>query len=391
MPRLAVNMLVLNGASVLRRCLGSLKGIVDELVVIDTGSTDGTKKVLEEIASELGLAHFYYERLHPFGDQFFTDEAASFKMPMPGPFTGRRVCSDWAKTRNLALDNTTADYVLKLDADDEVVSPPENLARTLDYLDAKPDVDVVSAPYEICDGQGNLEWLSMYVRLWRRSVFTDVDDDSTMTDVEGIRWTQPLHEYLTPVLPRRTLFAAQGLRVRDHRDSLGEGVRLAHRNLKVLLRAWEQDDRRTILEPEDLRKDHVFRFTLAHEAAEVFPTWSRERLFRVMGGSDPSDASTLSDCHYHLGRSYEAEGNLSKAVETYLAADETAPHTQALLCALRARENLKDFERCGLLRKTILTRTGMGTDDPLPFNCDLKLLAKLRLQLGMYGTIIFHP
>ena len=50
MPRLAVNMMVLNGASVLPRCLLPLKGIIGELVVIDTGSTDNTKQVLEDVA-----------------------------------------------------------------------------------------------------------------------------------------------------------------------------------------------------------------------------------------------------------------------------------------------------------------------------------------------------
>ena len=40
------------------------------------------------------------------------------------------------------------------------------------------------------------------------------------------------------------------------------------------------------------------------------------------------------------------------------------------------------------LREKILTRTGMGLEDPLPFNCDLKLLRDLRMQLGLYGTMI---
>jgi glycosyltransferase involved in cell wall biosynthesis len=55
MPRLAVNMMVLNGAKVLRRCLLPLVGVIDELVVIDCGSEDETRQVLEELASELHL------------------------------------------------------------------------------------------------------------------------------------------------------------------------------------------------------------------------------------------------------------------------------------------------------------------------------------------------
>jgi hypothetical protein len=215
----------------------------------------------------------------------------------------------------------------------------------------------------------------MYARLWRRSA-------------PGLKWRQPLHEYLGSTFPERTLFVAQGLRVCDHRDSLGEGVRIAHRNLKVLLRAWENHN--SIVMQEDFRSDPTFRFTLAHEAVEVFPVWSRERLVDVMNMIAPNEAGMLADCHYHIGRSYEVEELFPKALEAYFAADETAPHTQALLRALEVAERLEDFEHCGSLRKTILARTGMGMDDPLPYNCDLKLLAKLRLQLGMYGTMIFH-
>ena len=90
MSSIAVNMMVLNGALVLRRCLLPFKGIVNELVVVDTGSMDGTFYTLAKLAIEIG-AVFKYFPLDPFSDGFFTDEATSFRLPMPGPFTGRRV------------------------------------------------------------------------------------------------------------------------------------------------------------------------------------------------------------------------------------------------------------------------------------------------------------
>jgi len=217
----------------------------------------------------------------------------------------------------------------------------------------------------------------MYARLWRRN---------------QIRWAQPMHEYLTPVLPQNTLFVAQGLRVRDWRDSPGDGVRLTHRNLKVLLHDWENGERKTLSSAEELHAYDVYKFTLAHEAAEVFPSWCRVIHLGLMPHFAKNDHNMLSDCHYHLGRSFEAERNFKAAVEAYLAADEVVPHTQALLCALRALEcddEVKDFMLAGQLREKILTRTGMGSQDPLPFNCDLKLLRKLRTQLVVYGTMIF--
>ena len=372
MPRLAVNMMVLNGAAVLRRCLLPFKGVLDELVVVDTGSTDDTLEVLIEIAAEVGATL----RLIPLDPtlgrrpsaDFFTDEASTWRHPMPGPFTGRRICNDWARARNLALDATAADYVVKLDADDEPLSPPENWLRTADYLDARPEIDVVSAPYEIYDGHGKLHWLSMYDRMFRR---------------RGAHWVMPFHEYLRGKGGHNTLYSVQGLRVRDWRDSPGDGVRVAHRNLKVLLWNWENVERKTVSSPDDLRDDLVERFTLAHEAADVLPEFALGLLDQVEARLDPADRAMLSDCRYHKGRAREALGDVHGAVSWYVLACEASASVQALLKLYVLCENSPDLVP-GLppgyrdLRAKILAMTGSEPTDPTPFNCDLGLVARVR-------------
>ena len=40
-------MIVKNEASILKDCLDSLKDIMDEIIIVDTGSTDDTKKIAE--------------------------------------------------------------------------------------------------------------------------------------------------------------------------------------------------------------------------------------------------------------------------------------------------------------------------------------------------------
>ena len=381
MPRLAVNMMVLNGASVLRRCLLPLKGVVDELVVADTGSTDGTREVLEEIASAMGLARYRYERLHPCSPSFITDEPETWRTPLPGPFTGARLPRDWAAVRNGLLDETTADYVLKLDADDEVTSPPGNWLGTCDMLDSRTDLDVVSCPYEICDGVGRVVWLSMYERLWRRAR-------------PGLRWAMPCHEGLSGKAPGSAVYAAGGLRVRDHRDSPGEHVRVAHRNLKVLLRAWEEaQDRRSVGFGKlggRFATSLTETFTLAHEAAEVLPDFARGLLLDVAGAVGTADPGMLSDCHYHLGRAREASSRdpaflnlvsqrLDEASYHYRRACEVRPNLQALL-RLRAlhlrRGEAREAER---VRCTIVSSCG-GPIGSLQFNCDLVLLAEARAR-----------
>jgi hypothetical protein len=379
-------MMVLNGAAVLRRCLMPLRGVVDEIVVVDTGSTDGTREVLEGIASDLQLARYRYERLHPCSPAFLTDEADTWRARLPGPFTGGRIPKDWAEIRNGLLNETTADYVLKLDADDEPTSPPENWLRTCDMLD-QPDckTDLVSCPYEICDGKGEVTWLSMYDRLWRRRSRVS----------PPLRWVQPCHEMLAGKTAQSVLYAAQGLRVRDHRDSPGDGVRIAHRNLKVLLWSYENGERRLHhgagRTGYSMAHAHLVEsFTLAHEAAEVLPELAHELLIGVMMGLGSSDPGMRADCLYHLGRVYEEQWRrsagsavvsalLDRAAEFYAKADAALPHAQALLklhSLLRLRGDVVGAEA---LRPKILEKVG-EISGSLPFNCDLSLLGEIRTE-----------
>ncbi|MFA5344544.1 MAG: glycosyltransferase [Kiritimatiellia bacterium] len=84
--RLSVSMIVKNEESCLAKCMGSVVG-ADELVVVDTGSTDRTK----EIAAEFGakLSDFAW-------------------------------CDDYAAARNFALAQCSGDWVLSIDADEEL-------------------------------------------------------------------------------------------------------------------------------------------------------------------------------------------------------------------------------------------------------------------------------
>ncbi|MCT7950806.1 glycosyltransferase family 2 protein [Ancylothrix sp. C2] len=80
--------IVKNEGANLRRCLASVKPYVDELVVVDTGSTDDTVEIAREFGAKLG----YFEW-----------------------------CDDFAAARNYALSLVTFDWVLVLDADEELV------------------------------------------------------------------------------------------------------------------------------------------------------------------------------------------------------------------------------------------------------------------------------
>jgi glycosyltransferase involved in cell wall biosynthesis/Flp pilus assembly protein TadD len=89
MPTLALSMIVKNGEATLARCLDSVRGVADEIVIADTGSSDRTI----EIARQYG--------------------ANVFSIPWE---------NDFAKARNRSLAQVRSDWVLMMDAD-EMLSP----------------------------------------------------------------------------------------------------------------------------------------------------------------------------------------------------------------------------------------------------------------------------
>ncbi|MCY6483673.1 glycosyltransferase [Clostridium aestuarii] len=82
---LSLCMIVKNEEENLKECLEKLELYIDDIVIIDTGSTDKTK----EIAAE------------------FTDEIYDFKW-----------CNDFAAARNFSLSKASNDWILVIDADE---------------------------------------------------------------------------------------------------------------------------------------------------------------------------------------------------------------------------------------------------------------------------------
>ncbi|MEE9430449.1 MAG: glycosyltransferase family 2 protein, partial [Melioribacteraceae bacterium] len=87
MPKVTLSMIVKNEEQYLRGCLESVKGIADEIVIVDTGSTDATL----DIAKEFNAKIFHFEWI-----------------------------KDFSAARNFALSKSTGDWILYLDADERL-------------------------------------------------------------------------------------------------------------------------------------------------------------------------------------------------------------------------------------------------------------------------------
>ncbi|MER2121316.1 MAG: glycosyltransferase family 2 protein [Solibacillus sp.] len=149
MISISLCMIVKNEEPVIARCLDSIKDLVDEINIVDTGSTDNTKKIVEQ----------------------YTNRIFDFKW-----------IDDFAAARNFSFQQATKDYILWLDADDLLtVEEHENFKSLKNTLPS--EIDVVSMNYYLSfDDEGNIASLIRRNRLIKRK--------------KGFQWIGAVHEYL---------------------------------------------------------------------------------------------------------------------------------------------------------------------------------------------------
>ena len=148
MATISVCMIVKNEERVLARCLDCLKNIADEIIIVDTGSTDSTRSVAAR----------------------YTDKIYEYS------WTG-----DFAAARNFSFSKASMDYIYAADADE--VIDEENQRRFLLLKQALlPEVEIVQMKY--CN---QLEYGSVYnfdteyrAKLYKR--------------LRTFYWTDPIHE-----------------------------------------------------------------------------------------------------------------------------------------------------------------------------------------------------
>ncbi|MFA9456772.1 glycosyltransferase [Halalkalibacter sp. AB-rgal2] len=149
MVTISLCMIVKDEEAVLERCLSAVTEIVDEIIIVDTGSTDRTKEI----------AHRFTEKVYDF---IWID--------------------DFAAARNYAFSKATKEYILWLDADD--VIDESNRQSFLELKQTLPkEVDSVMMEYHISyDSHGRSTYSTMRNRLVKRK--------------KDYKWIGAVHEYL---------------------------------------------------------------------------------------------------------------------------------------------------------------------------------------------------
>lgn len=255
-PKVSVSlcMIVKDEEEALERCLSSVEGIADEIVLVDTGSTDRTKEIARR----------------------FTDRIYDFEW-----------VDDFAAARNYAFRLATKDYILWLDADD-VFQEADRLAFLALKATLDPQTDSVMMHYHLSfDHKGKPASSLKRNRLVKRS--------------RNFMWIGAVHEYLD-VTGRiiHSDIAVTHSKKKLHTD----------RNLRIYRRRAELGEP---FSPRDLYyyanelKDHAF-FEEAAEQYEQFLAvklgWIEDRI---------AACGKLADCY---GRMYERDLQLRALFRT---------------------------------------------------------------------------
>ena len=177
-----------NEEKTLARCLESVKGVVDEIVVVDTGSQDLTKEI----------AKSFKARIYDF-----------------------EWCNDFSKARNFALSKATHEYILVLDADEYLVAGDKR--DMIAVIDKKAIGQVVRM-----DAFKSNEDIS-YSRNFISRIFPN-----------GTKYVGRIHEQVESALPR----------IRTNLQLMHDGylhIDKSERNLEILFKELEESPKDSYL------------------------------------------------------------------------------------------------------------------------------------------------
>lgn len=143
-PSLTAALIVRDSEADLPRCLSSLTGHVDDLVVVDTGSSDGSVDIAKSFGARIG--HFDW-------------------------------CDDFAAARNAALSMVETEWVLSVDSDEELVltAGPSSFA---DALRSAPEVHMIWVESRDANQGGSTKAGRLFENL------------------PGTTWELPIHEHV---------------------------------------------------------------------------------------------------------------------------------------------------------------------------------------------------
>ena len=274
-------MIVKNEEKTLLRCLESVKGIFDEIIIVDTGSSDGTKDT----------AHIYTDRVFDF-----------------------EWCDDFSAARNFAFSKATGDYAMWLDADDVVDEKSRPLLiQTLAELDiTRPDM--VFMPYNVSFDRNGSPTVSF-------------DRERIVRLGSGFIFEGAIHEAIPP----------RGIIIRSdaYVSHLGKESRDKGRNLRIFAKLLESGKK---LSPREC-------YYYARELSWSGDTDSAKHYYSLCINDPEAWSENRASCCLELAGIYLDEGDKAEGLRTLLKGLEFGAPGADMCCEIgRTFLDMNDLE-----------------------------------------------
>jgi glycosyltransferase involved in cell wall biosynthesis len=332
---LSAALIVRDEAAHLDGCLSSIRELVDEIVVVDTGSTDDSPRI------------------------------AAARGAVVEHFTWR---DDFSAARNHALDQAHGDWILYIDADERVRTD-----------------DVAAVRAALSDADGTVAFRVPFVprvgwtpyrefRLWRHEA--------------GIRFVNTMHESIVPAISAaaerdgRTIDPIDLFTI-EHLGYEGDQARKRRRDEPMLLAAIAEHPDRSFL------YDHLARvYEMAGDSERAVATWQRGiDIARARDASHPDDRLVYIGLLFHLLALEQVDDSFSTLVTESAERFPDVPTVELAAARYefavgRPRDAIKRLEK--LLARDVATMIDTGASyDLRVFNeWGWDLLGLCRFQLG---------
>ncbi len=234
-------MIVKNEERYLEDCLISVKDVVDEIIIVDTGSTDNTLKIAKKFNAKI------------FGFNWINDFSAA---------------------RNYALRQCTGNFILYLDADERLLD--ESKPKLKEILKAQEKL-AVNCLVISNEGGNNTQNVMSYYRLFSNS--------------ENIFFTGAVHEQIFPSLKENNYtFIDSDIKIIHvgYEVSQQKIIEKAKRNLEILLKDFKNT-------PTGYKAYHIgVSYVVLGEIDKSIP------YFEEAIKDDTLEANHLSHCYRYL-------------------------------------------------------------------------------------------
>lgn len=271
MPTLGLAMIVKDEEKTLPRLLKSAEGVFDELVIVDTGSKDKTK----DIARSFGAKIYDFTWI-----------------------------DDFSAARNFSFSKVTSQWVMWLDADDEIVDTDRS--RLLELKKHLGDADAYLMSYNYAQDQDG----KPLVRFYRHRILRN----------DGrVAWKCPIHEHM--VIPPGFREAMTNVTV-THRRGLEAATQDRGRNIRLLRKAVKDD-------PSSQRMKFYFGKELYSEGE--FQECVKTLEDYLLKGDWHEN---MVNAHHFLALAYAATKEMEKAIDACVRGIRLDPRWAEFYCVI---------------------------------------------------------